>query len=568
MTKSHIHVHREEIVAENGVVAGGHELEAEVGVQILETGGNAVDAAVAAAFVAGVVEPMMCGIGGHGFASIYRADTRETEVLNWATKAPLAARPDMFSLEAGTQGVFSWSKVKDDAQATGYLAAEMPATAGALAELLQRHGTMSLAEVLQPAVQLATEGYNVDWRTSYFISNCLEEMRRFPSLGAIYTKDGFPPKAGHLYAAGDRLVLSDLGVTLERIAGEGTAFIYQGDLARQIEAEMAANGGIITAADLADLEPEIEQEPHWSYRDIEYITGVCPVIVEVLNILECFDLKSLGPDHPTYRHLMLEAMRQTWADCLAHLGDPRFVDAPWHGIQSKAYAQEMADTISLDRAATARTPGDPWRYEGRPRPRNAGGPLVPGSTGAQHTTKVVCIDAFGNMVSLEISLGTLFGSKVTLPGTGIVLGNGMQSFDPRPGRPQSIAPGKRPWKIAPAVLMFRDQDPYATICASGGRRTTSAALHTMVHLVDFDMGIQEAIEKCRVHAEFEEAFVDDRLPDSTIDALRDRGHRIVPVREDFVLGSFGRPAAALIDPGTGRRHAGADAMRSAGVAGY
>ena len=568
MIKSRVHVSREEVVAESGVVASGHNVTAEAGVHILERGGNAVDAAVAAAFVAGVVEPWNCGIGGHGFASIYRADTGETEILNWVTKAPRAARPDLFELEEGTGGLFSWPRVKGDAQVTGYLAAEMPATAGALAELLQRHGTMSLAEVLQPAIKLATEGYPVDGRTFYSISTCLDYMRRFPALGAIYTKDGLPPRVGNFFTPGDRLILSDLGATLQRIAAEGSGFIYRGDVARQIAREMAANGGIITAEDLAELEPQTETEPRWSYRDVTYITGVCPIIVEVLNILECFDLKSLEPDHPRYRHLMLEAMRQAWADCLAYLGDPRFVDAPWQGIQSKAYAQEVAETIDLDRAAPERIPGDPWKYEGRPRPTAGGPPLESRSTGTQHTTKVVSIDSQGNMVSMEISLGYAFGSKVAIPGTGIVLGNGTVSFDPRPGFPQSIAPGKRPWTIAPAILMFRDNHPYGTICASGGRRTTSAALHIMVHVVDFGMSIQEAIETCRVHSEFEEAYVDDRLPDSTINALRQMGHRVVLVREDVFSCNFGRPAAALIDPKTGKRHAGADPMRSAGAAGY
>ncbi len=568
MIKSHVHVKREEVVAESGVVATGHPLSAETGVHILERGGNAVDAAVAAAFVAGVIEPWNCGIGGHGFASIYKADTGETEILNWVTKAPRAARPDMFELEEGTGGTFAWPKVKDDANATGYLAAEMPATAGGLAELLQRHGTMSLAEVLQSAISLATEGYPVDWRTSYYISACLDYMRRFPALAAIYTKDGLPPRVGSFFTPGDRLILSDLGATLGRIAAEGPDFIYRGDVAQRIAMEMAANGGIITAEDLAELEPEIEMEPRWSYRDVNYIAGTCPIIVEVLNILECFDLRSLGPEHPTYRHLMLEAMRQAWADCLTYLGDPHFVDAPWKGIRSKAYAQEMAETIDLDRAATKRTPGDPWKYEGRPRPTEAKPSSKPMPTGSEHTTQVASIDSQGNMVSMGISLGNSFGSKVAIPGTGIVLGNGTESFDPRPGRPQSIAPGKRPWKQSPAVLMFKDNRPYATICGSGGRRITCAALHIMVHLVDFDMGIQEVIESCRVHAEFEEAYVDDRLPHSTITALRRMGHQVVPVHEDFVMGNFGRPSAALIDPKTGKRHAGADPMRSAGAAGY
>jgi gamma-glutamyltranspeptidase / glutathione hydrolase len=563
---SHVHAMRDEVMAENGVVASGHLLEAELGVEILQKGGNAIDAAVAAAFVAGVVEPMMCGIGGHGFASIYQADTGETEVLNWATKAPRAARPDMYELEGGTGGVFGWPKVKGDAQAKGYLAAGMPGTAGALNEMLQRHGTMSLAEVLQPAIKLATEGFPVDWRTSYYISSCLNDMRRFPALGAIYTKAGLAPLPGNFYTPADRLTLSDLGATLKRIAAEGPDFMYRGDIANQIAAEMAANGGIITAEDLAELEPAVEPEPHWCYRDVTYVTGANPVTVEALNILECFDLKSLGPNHPRFRHLMLEAMRQAWVDCLTYLG--ALGEGPWEGIRSKAYAQKMAETIDLDRATAKRIPGDPWEYEGGPRPAETKPPSGDVSTGGQHTTEVVTIDSRGSMVSLHISLGELFGSKVVIPGTGIVLGNGMTDFDPRPGQPKSIAPGKRPWKIAASPLMFRDNHPYATICASGGRRIISAALHIMVNLVDFGMGIQEAIESHRVHAEFEEAYVDDRLPESSIIALGKMGHQVVPVHEDYVNGNFGRPAAALIDPKTGKRHAGADPMMSGGAAGY
>lgn len=188
--------------------------------------------------------------------------------------------------------------------------------------------------------------------------------------------------------------------------------------------------------------------------------------------------------------------------------------------------------------------------------------------GPRLTTQVVSIDKHGNMVSLEHSLGNSFGSKVAIPGTGIVLGNGMCSFDPRPGRPQSIVPGKRPIKIAPAILMFVNDQPYVTICASGGRRTTSAALHIMVHLVDFGMKLQEAIEAHRVHSEVVDCFIDNRLPEAAISDLTKMGHHVVPVLEDVALGNFGRPSAALIDPVTRMRHAGGDHLRSSGAAGY
>jgi gamma-glutamyltranspeptidase / glutathione hydrolase len=566
--QSSIRTTRVPVTAPNGVVAAGHELEVDAGVRILERGGNAVDAAVAAAFVAGVVEPWNCGLGGHGFCSIYRADGERTEVLNWVTRAPRLARPDLYELEPGYGGVFDWPRVKDDAQATGYLAAEVPATASGLATLLARHGTMTLPDVLGAAIELATEGFTVDWRTCYLISSALGEMRRFPALGAIYAPDGLPPRAGTFYRPADRLVLGDLGRTLQRLASEGPEFIERGDMAVQIVGEVQSHGGILTLEDLAESQPVVEDEPRSSYRDATYITGVCPVIVEVLNLLECFDIAALGPDHPTYRHLMLEAMRQAWVDCLTFLGDPATVVAPWEGLLSKAYARDMANTINPGRAMSERPPGDPWKYDTRSRPTDS--MLLPSTTatGTVHTTQVVSIDRWGNMVSLEESLGNSFGSQVAIPGTGIVLGNGLVSFDPRPGRTQSMAPGRRPWKAAPAVLMFRGGQPWATICASGGRRTTSAALHTMVHLVDFGMDLQTAIETPRVHCELGAVFVDDRIPPATLSALASMGHRVVSVHEDVAAGAFGRPSAALIDPSTGARVAGGDALRSAGAAGH
>ena len=569
MHESRVHITREEVVAENGVVAGGHEQEAKVGVQILEQGGNAIDAAVAAAFMAGVVEPWNCGIGGHGFASIYRADSGKTEVFNWLPKVPSCARPDMFELEEeGVEGAYNWPRVKGDLKTTGYMAASVPCTAGALAEVLKRHGTMPLDKVLEPAIKVAEEGYPVDWRTSYMISSNLEYMHRFPALGRIYTKNGLPPLAGTFYAQGDRLVLSDLAATLSRMAKEGTEFIYQGDVADKIVAEVSKNGGILTAEDLTDPVFQIESESPRFYRNITYITGVCPFIVEVLNILECFDLKSLGPGHPKYRHLMLEAMRQAWRDCYEYLGDPYSEESPMKGIQSKEYAQEVAQSINPNRAVPERRAGDPWKYEGRPRPKALPSGSWHESDDSQHTTQVVAIDAQGNTVSVVISLGYMFGSKAAISGTGIVLSGSFNSLDPRPGHLLSIVPGKRPWKFVPTTILFRGGKPYAAIAQSGARTTTSTALHIIVNLVDFGMGLQEAIEACRVHAVSRDAWVDNRLPVSTIAALSKMGHRVVPVRQSVAGGNFGRPSAVLIDPETGKRHAGGDPMLSAGAAGY
>ncbi len=569
MLKSEVVITRTEVVAENGVIAGGHELEAEVGVQILQRGGNAVDAAIAAHFVANVVEPAMCGIGGHGFLAVYDAEHQETTVIDWQTKLPRGVREDMFELEEGTAGVFGWRKVKDNAQSIGYLASETPATVQALWATHQRYGHLPWQELLQPAIELAEEGIPVDAGMARLTAANLTDLRRFPATAEIYLRDRLPLREGNFFTPGDALVQKDLGRTLSKVATEGISAITEGEISAALEAEMAAHGGILTAQDVAECHPRIYQEPHHTYRSYTYVSGGCPVLVEALNILECFDLASLGPDHPTYRHLMIEAMRRAWVDCLTYMGAPAFVPVPGEGIRSKAYAQERAATINLKRASSEVPPGDPWQYEpgGRPAATIAAGQPDRGQGGG-HTTQLCVIDRWGNMVTVCTSLGLAFGSKVTIPGTGIVLGNGIESFDPVPGKPNSLAPGKRPMMVVPVVLMLRDGKPFAVAAASGGRRILGACLHIMVNLVDFGMGMQQAMAALRLHTELDEVFVDSRVDARVLNALEHRGHPIVPVQETITQPNFGRAVGVLLDQMTGRIHGGADPLRPAAVAGF
>lgn len=569
MLKSKVVITRTEVVAEKGVVAGGHELEAEAGIQMLQRGGNAVDAAIAAHFVANVVEPAACGVGGHGFLAVYDAEHQEPTVIDWQTKLPRGAREDMFELEEGTAGVFGWRKVKDNAQSIGYLASETPATVQAMWATYQRYGHLPWQELLQPAIELAEKGILVDARMSRVTAANLADIRRFPATAEIYLRDGLPLREGNFFTQGDRLVQKDLGRTLTKIAAEGVSAITEGEIPAGLEADMAAHGGIITAQDVAECHPWIYQEPHHTYRNHTYISAGCPVLVEALNILECFDLASLGPDHPTYRHLMIEAMRRAWSDCLTYMGDPAFVSVPGEGIRSKAYAQERAATIDLKRASCEVPPGDPWQYEPGGRPVDTITARQPdrGQSGGQ-TTQICAIDCRGNMVTVCTSLGLAFGSKVTIPGTGIVLGNGIESFDPEPGKPNSMAPGKRPMSVVPIVLMFRDGKPFATLSASGGRRILAACLHIMVNLVDFGMRMQQAIEALRLHTELGEVLMDSRVDAKVLNALEQMGHPIVPVQETVAQVNFGRPVGVLLDQITGRIHGGADPLHSAGVAGF
>jgi gamma-glutamyltranspeptidase/glutathione hydrolase len=569
MLKNKVVITSTEVVAENGVVAAAHELTAEAGVQMLQRGGNAVDAAVAAQFVASVVEPAMCGLGGHGFLALYDAAHQETTVIDWQTKLPRGVREDMFELEEGTAGVFGWRKVKDNVQSLGYLAAETPATVQAMWETHQRYGRLPWPELIESAIPLAEEGIAADTGMARLTAANLADLRRFPATAEIFLRDGLPLRTGNFFTPGDTLVQKDLGRTLRKIAAEGVSAITEGEIPAALEADMVAHGGIITAQDVAECFPRIYQEPHYSYRDYTYVSGGCPVLVEALNILECFDLGSLEPDHPTYRHLMIEAMRRAWVDSLAHMGDPDSMPVPGEGIRSKDFAQERAATIDLERASGEVLPGDPWQYEPGGRPNDAGTAARPErSQGGGHTTHICAIDGRGNMIAVHTSLGLAFGSKVTVPGAGILLGNGIESFDPEPGTPNSLAPGKRPLLVVPVVLMFREGKPFATMSGAGGRRTLGACLHIMVHLVDFGMELQEAMDVLRLHTELDDVFVDSRMDAKVLSTLEQMGHPLVPVLETPTQPNFGRTSGALVDLVTGKIHGGGDLPRQGAIAGF
>ncbi len=568
MKRNELLVKSTQVVCKEGVVAAGHKLTAKAGIETLERGGNAVDAAVAAQFVAAVAEPAMCGVGGHGFLAVHSAETGEEDIIDWQTKLPQGVHDDMFELEEGVAGVFGWRKVKDNAQSVGYLSAETPATVQAMWETHKRHGRLPWDELVHPAVVLAAEGIPVDSSLERITAASLAELRRYPETAKIFLRDGLPLREGNFFTPGDVLVQSDLAGTLSRIAQEGVSGITKGEIPAAIEREMAAHGGIITAQDVADCFPRTHQEPRYTYRGYEYISGGCPVLVEALNILECFDIPSLEPDHPTYRHLMIEAMRRAWMDCLTHMGDPDYMPTPSTGIRSKRFAQERAATIRPNRASCDLEPGDPWLYEPNARlPGDRRARRPDNSPGTSHTTRICTVDRERNMVAVHTSLGLAFGSKVTIPPTGILLGNGVESFDPEPGKANSLAPGKRPLLVVPVVLMFQDGKPFATLSGAGGRRTLGACLHAMVHLVDFGMDMQEAWEVLRLHTELDEVFIDSRMDPALLERLESMGHPIQPVAETLTQPNFGRAVGIIVDEQSGELHAGGDLLPSGAIAG-
>ena len=561
---------RDEITAENAIVAAGHKLEVEAAIGILRRGGNAVDAAVAGAFVAELAEPAMCGIGGHGVMSIYMADTGETTIVDFYDIAPAEASPEMYEqLDEHSSDVLGYPRVKGDAQSVGHRSVMVPSQVAGLCAAHERFGTLALSEIIAPAIKLAEEGVPVDSTMMNYIVGSAALLRRFPETAAVFLRDGLPLRAGtgprH---PADIVVRKDLAQTLRKIASEGPAVIYEGEIAQAIAADMAANGGLLTLTDLSNYEPYIYPAPPYTYRGYEYVTGGNVTLVEALNILECFDLKGMDPDGALCRHLMIESMRRAWADTLTYVGDPRGDQSPWKGLTSKEYAEKRAAEIDVARASPVVKPGDPWEFEGRPPPATFPQPEDDIRQGNGHTTKIATMDEHGNIVSLITSLGYPFASKVTVPGTGILLNNSMHRLDPRPGYLNSIAPRKGMQRLTAAVLLFKDGRPFSALCGSLSIAISGMALHSIVNLIDFGMGIQRAIEFYRFHPANGRIWIDDRIADTVQRELAAMGHRLLPRKARFGETHFGNHVGIRIEPATGKIQGGSDPFHANAVHGY
>jgi gamma-glutamyltranspeptidase/glutathione hydrolase len=570
-------VEKTEVVAENGIVAAMHPLAAEAGMEILQQGGNAADAAVATAFAVGVVEPFMSGLGGLAYIVVHDAVNDKTIALDGSNQVPQAARDDMFELLAPSavgSGVYGWRATKDEAAESGYRSILVPGAVAAYTRLLELYGSMPLGQVMAPAIHLAEEGFTLDW---YVFANCASELSRlraFPeTMSTFYRPDGtlLRPVNHDDNRAPDRLVQADLAHTLNKIAEGGADAFYRGEVARTIVDHLTAHGGIITQADLANYDVQV-REPLWvPYRGrrvamVPEHTGG-PTVAQMLNILEGFQLADYGHNSATSLHLIAEASRLAFADRFAYLDDTTFAPVPLGGLQSKAYAAARRAAIDLSRGPVPDPVGDPWPYG--PDDRPAAPPVNGGvGPGGGHTTHLTVIDRERNVVSLTASLGRLFGSGVVVPGTGILFNNGMMWFNPEPGTINSVAPGKRTISASTPTVVLDKDGPLLALGAPGGRKVLTAVLQTMLNVLDYRMGMQAAISAPRVHCETGALHADARIPGSVIDELRRIGHDVVLREETFLSSYFGRPNGVLIDRDTGLLHGGVEPYKMSTAIGY
>ena len=545
MIRSTLHVTKRTPLARRGMVVAEHPLGAEVGARILDRGGNAVDAAVATGFAMTVVEPFMSTIAGGGTMLVHLARRGETLTIDFNGCAPMACHEGIYRLAPGVAegALFTWHRVEDDANVFGHRSVAVPGSVAGLTTALERYGTMALEDVLEPAIALARDGFMPDWYLALNIAKFTKELSAFPASARAYLRE-----ERHIYrppsmSEGDLLRQPDLARSLELIARDGAGAFYKGVLGHAMVAELRSHGGFMSLDDLARYEVRIAPPLRGSYRGLELAlspgaTGGVTAL-EILNILETFPAARVGCATVEGLHRRALAVRQAFADRFAHLGDPERVDAPWDRLASKEYARSLRLTASARRR--------------------------PARKAEDCTTHVGVVDRARNMVSLTHTAVSLFGSRVVVPGTGMLLNNGMIWFDPEPGKPNSIGPGKRALVNMVPLLAFKRDEPYLTLGAPGGRKIISAVPQVLANVADTRGSLQAAAEAPRVHDEGDGVWVDDRVGDKALAGLRRLGHRVEPKHQTYSTLYFARPIGIRVT--ANGLEAGLDHLGAAAAAG-
>lgn len=564
---------KSEVVAENAMVVAECVEAAEAGCEVFERGGNAVDAAVATAFTSCVCEPAMASLGGGGAALIYLAESGRTAAIEFEGRLSKSATEDMFVDDLLPSGVnphpsFGWRGTKNNVGWMGYRSLGVPGQVAGLCRMLEQFGTMSLEQVIAPAIRLCEEGYAVNKYYALMIGSHMKLLQQYPPIDKLLLPGGFPPIPVSQYDDPTIIVQKELAESLRKIARGGAAAFYQGDIAKAIIADTQPHGSIVSLQDYADYQPKCYEDGLvGSYRGHKIVCmpevfGGTQVL-QMLNLLEGFDLSSMGHNRLQYLHLMAECFRRVWVDRFRYIGDPEFEDVPIEGLVSKEYAAEMRQQLSMERTPDDIKPGNPWKYQGHGQVPAAVG-KQPGPKGeGRNTTHLCTMDRHGNMVSLVQTLGGGFGAYAMSGSTGIILRNYTNLFNPEPGTSNSIGPWKRPTSHDSLTLVFKDGEPLITIGAPGGRRVITSVVQVLVNIIDFGMGIQEAIAAPRIHIEgsdpkvpegrlVREMHVDSRIDPETVRALERSGHAIT-LKLD---GDFALPVGILRDLSTGKMHGG------------
>jgi len=528
---------KQEAVGDKGVVVTNHPLASMAGVETLARGGNAFDAAVASLFALTVAEPMMVSVFGAGFFVYRDGRTGEISTLDNYAVAPLAARDDMYTPvkdRRPDQYIFETEGRKN---MVGHLSVATPGTLKAWEHVQSNHGALSLGEVAAPALRLARGGYRATPYLAFCVETARSDLALYEDTAKTFLPEGKPLKPG------DPVKMPEYADTLEKIARKGSGVLYGGELGRAIVDDVEDNGGILAMEDLLDYRL-VEREPvTGTYRDRYTVYSMAPGssggthIVQMLNLLEHSGLGGMEWGSAEHIHLFTEVLKIAFADRQRYMGDPWRVPVPVGGLTSKEYAAARVEEIGG--AAKTYTYGDPGAYE------------------SQNTTHVSVMDADGNVVAATQTLFSLFGSMVTVPGTGVLLNNCMGLFDPRPGRANSVAGGKRMLSSMAPTIVLRDGSPFLCIGTPGGTRIFPAICQALINIMDFGMSIQQAVEAPRVwtmgipNTPEGKLHVEPGFDEETLDGLRAMGHEIMETPK--VAGGMN---GIMVDE-QGRMHGGA-----------
>ena len=532
---------RSAVLARNGLVATSQPLASAAALRVMQDGGNAIDAAVTAAMVLSVVEPTMNGVGGDLFAIVYSAKEKKLYGLNASGRAPAAATPQEFA-RRGLKAI----------PYRGELSVSVPGVVDGWAKLLERFGTLSFDRALQPAIGYARDGFGVSEVIAHQWADEEAVLARDSHAAAAFLTGGRAPRPGEIFRN------PALAATLETLAREGATSFYRGSIARQIAADMKRRNGLLAEADLAAHRSDWVDPISTAYRGYDVFElppntqGI--TALEMLNIVEGFDLKALGHNSAEYLHAMAEAKRIAFADRDAYLADPAAVPRDVLAMMlSKDYAARRRGEIDMSHAARAYEPG-----------RVAGSAQGPGHIEAKgDTIYLTAADRDGNVVSLIQSLYESFGSGIVAGDTGIVLQNRGTLFTLREGHPNIIAPGKRPFHTLVPAMVMKDGRPWLSFGVMGGDMQAQAHVQVLANLIDFGMNVQDAGEAPRFRHMANGLALESAIPASVRFGLTSRGHRVIDNP-----GGFGGYQAIMIDPRSGVMMGGSDPRKDGLAIGY
>ncbi|MDA7744956.1 gamma-glutamyltransferase [bacterium] len=517
------------VISELGLVVSQEAIASQVGADILEAGGNAIDAAVATGFALAVTLPRAGNLGGGGFMMVYLAKENKTIAIDYREMAPLSADRDMF---LDSKGDVDNKKARFSAQSSG-----VPGTVAGLLHALEQYGTLSLSEVLKPAIKLASQGFKVNHDLSDSLRLGTKRLYQHAA-----SKHYFYKPEGEYYLPGELFVQSDLGSTLKRISEQGSSGFYKGNTAELIVAQMQRSGGLITLDDLSSYKV-VEREPVCgSYRQFSLCAMPPPSsggihLIQMLNILENFDLKKMGHNSATYLHHLIEAMRTAYADRSLYLGDPDFTPVPTNQLIDKAYARSLSTEINSNKSRRSKDvyPGlDKW--------------VASQPNESEETTHYSTWDKQGNVVSNTYTLNFAYGSGITVEGAGFLLNNEMDDFSAKPGsangygliggKANAIQPKKRPLSsMTPSILFDSNNNPILATGTPGGSTIITIVMQMILNTIEFNMGIAEATAAPRIHHQWlpDTVSYENGISIDSLNILSGMGHNISPKAR--VLGS-------------------------------